>query len=108
MSRQPGEIEPSRVRELQEFCERNNLRFKDLKLLNQSLTHSSFAKEPGRSQKDNQRLEYLGDSVLGFIVNEFLYRTYPDYQEGALARIKSAAVSQACCQSCAHSTTRAG
>jgi ribonuclease-3 len=94
MSRLQGELEPSRIRDLQEFCERNNIRFKDLHLLDQSLTHSSFAKEPGRSQKDNQRLEYLGDSVLGFIVNEFLYRSYPDYQEGALARIKSAAVSE--------------
>ena len=94
MSRSEGHLEPARIKELNEFCERNGIRFKDIKLLNQSLTHSSFAKEPGRSHKDNQRLEYLGDSVLGFIVNEFLYRKYPDYQEGMLARIKSAAVSE--------------
>ena len=58
-----------------------------------ALTHRSFANEVG-GIPNNERLEFLGDSVLGMIVTEKLYRTYPDVPEGKLANMRSATVSQ--------------
>ena len=66
--------------------------FKDRTLLTHALTHSSLRPEVSYS---NERLEFLGDAVLGFAVSESLYRRFPDYAEGALTRIKSVAVSRA-------------
>lgn len=66
-------------------------------LLDQSLTHSSFANEEsvaGKPLLDNERLEYLGDSVLSLALSERLYQEFPDFSEGQLSRIRAAAVSQ--------------
>lgn len=60
-----------------------------------AVTHRSFVNESGRTVKDNERLEYLGDSVLGLVVNEYLFKAFEEYQEGKLAKIKSAVVSEA-------------
>lgn len=68
----------------------------------QALTHSSFGNEQDEPVQDNQRLEYLGDSVLGLIVNESLYHKYPDSSEGQLARMKSILVSEASLAEAAH------
>src|SRR3990172_1529117 len=70
-------------------------KFKDKGLLYRAVTHRSYVNESGRNIKDNERLEYLGDSVLGLVVNEFLFKQFEDYQEGKLAKIKSAVVSEA-------------
>ncbi len=73
------------------------MHFRNLDLLDQALTHSSFRNEGGAGRpkiEDNQRLEYLGDSVLGLVINEYLYASHPDYPEGQLARIKSSVVSE--------------
>ncbi len=66
--------------------------FKSPELLAQALTHSSFANESGCSA-DNERLEFLGDSVLGFIVSEHLYGRFPERTEAGLSRLKSVLVS---------------
>ncbi|MBN8884036.1 ribonuclease III [Salana multivorans] len=58
-----------------------------------ALTHRSFAHEAG-GVPTNERLEFLGDSVLGVIVTEYLFITYPDVSEGDLAKRRSACVSQ--------------
>lgn len=58
-----------------------------------ALTHRSFAHEHG-GLPTNERLEFLGDTVLGVVVTEHLYRTYPDLPEGELARMRAATVSQ--------------
>lgn len=68
--------------------------FTDKSLLKTALTHRSWVNESGKHTRDNERLEYLGDSVLALIVNEYLFRHFSDYREGNLAKIKSAAVSE--------------
>ena len=67
---------------------------KDIQLLDRALTHRSFSNENELLYRDNERLEYLGDSVLGLIVNEYLFKKYEDYLEGDLAKIKSTVVSE--------------
>ncbi|MBN1271258.1 MAG: ribonuclease III [Candidatus Aminicenantes bacterium] len=66
--------------------------FKDKNLLIQALTHRSFAYENQEKNKgDNEVLEFLGDSVLGFILADFLCLRFPDLSEGELSKIKSTA-----------------
>ncbi|WP_312940576.1 ribonuclease III [Oscillibacter sp.] len=62
-------------------------------LLEEALTHSSYANEHrGRRMNSNERLEFLGDSVLGFVTAEFLFLQHPDLPEGDLTRIRAALV----------------
>ena len=63
--------------------------FRDKKLLENALTHSSFANEHRAGLSSNERLEFLGDSILGFVVANFLYREHPDKPEGDLTRIRA-------------------
>lgn len=63
----------------------------DPELLELALTHRSFAYENG-GLPTNERLEFLGDSVLGVIITETLYRTHPDLSEGRLAKLRAAVV----------------
>lgn len=65
----------------------------DPELLVLALTHRSFAHEAG-GIPTNERLEFLGDAVLGIVVTEHLYRTHPDNAEGDLAKMRAATVSQ--------------
>jgi ribonuclease III len=76
--------------------ERLGHRFADQALLVRALTHTSFANDapPGSGVKDNETLEFLGDSVLGFLVAEALYDTWPDFREGALSKARSHLVSE--------------
>lgn len=65
-------------------------RFRDISLLQNALSHSSYANEHfHNSLKSNERLEFLGDSVLGMVVAEHLYRTCPDRPEGELSRTRA-------------------
>ena len=62
-------------------------------LLTQALTHRSYAHEHGLSNLDsNERLEFLGDAVIGAITADFLYRRYPEKTEGELSRLRAALV----------------
>lgn len=83
-----------RYKELDKFMSIIKTKFNDKSLLNRALTHRSYVNETGFQAVDNERLEYLGDSVLALIVNEYLYRRFDDYKEGNLAKIKSAVVSE--------------
>lgn len=65
----------------------------DPELLDLALTHRSYAHENG-GLPTNERLEFLGDSVLGIIVTEYLYRGHPDVPEGQLAKMRAATVSE--------------
>ncbi|MFC8599139.1 ribonuclease III, partial [Isoptericola sp. NPDC057191] len=65
----------------------------DPELLVLALTHRSFAHEAG-GIPTNERLEFLGDTVLGLVVTEALYRRHPDHSEGELAKMRAATVSQ--------------
>lgn len=65
-------------------------RFKNITLLQNALSHSSYANEFWHdSLKSNERLEFVGDSILGMIVAEYLYRRFPDRPEGELTRMRA-------------------
>ena len=65
-------------------------RFKDITLLQNALTHSSYANERWHdSLKSNERLEFLGDSLLGMVVAAYLYMAFPDRPEGELTRMRA-------------------
>ena len=65
-------------------------RFNNITLLQNALTHSSYANERWHnSLMSNERLEFLGDSILGMVVAEYLYRTFPDRPEGELTRMRA-------------------
>jgi ribonuclease-3 len=66
--------------------------FQDPKLLEHALTHSSYANESRGRLSSNERLEFLGDSILGMVVADFLYRNHPNLPEGDLTRIRAALV----------------
>lgn len=66
----------------------------EAQLLRQALTHRSYAYENG-GLPTNERLEFLGDSVLGLVVTERLYRDFPDEPEGQLAKLRAAVVNAA-------------
>jgi ribonuclease-3 len=63
----------------------------DAELLERALTHRSYAYEQG-GLPTNERMEFLGDSVLGLVVTEHLYTSYPDLSEGQLAKLRAAVV----------------
>ena len=64
--------------------------FQNITLLQNALTHSSYANECWHdSLKSNERLEFLGDSILGMVVAEHLYRNFPDRPEGELTRMRA-------------------
>jgi len=63
-------------------------------VLRLALTHRSYSYENGQLPT-NERLEFLGDAVLGLVVTEYLYRTYPDETEGFLAKVRAAVVNAA-------------
>ena len=74
----------------QEFEQKIGYSFENVKLLEQALTHSSYANECfWCKHQDNERLEFLGDSILGMVVADHLYRGHPDLPEGELTRIRS-------------------
>ncbi len=66
--------------------------FQDRRLLENALTHSSCANESRGRLSSNERLEFLGDSILGMVVAEHLYRNHPDLPEGDLTRTRAALV----------------
>ena len=64
--------------------------FRNLSLLTAALTHSSYANEnKGSGFDSNERLEFLGDSVLGMMVAELIFKTYPDMAEGRMTRLRA-------------------
>ena len=92
---EPDFDEDRRLRE----CERRiGYRFRRRHYLHKALTHSSIKNELNPS---NERLEFLGDSVVGMVVSEYLYGALPDVDEGELTRVKSVAVSTRALAHCA-------
>lgn len=75
----------------QKFSRDNELVFNDEKLLNMALTHPSYAQEKN-NMSNNQRLEFLGDAVLNFVVAEYLYNKYENKAEGELTKIRAKVV----------------
>lgn len=78
---------------MQELEKKLNYTFRDPALLSEALNHSSYANEHrAEGMHSNERLEFLGDSVLGFVTAEYLYALHPDAPEGHLTRTRAALV----------------
>jgi ribonuclease-3 len=77
---------------LEKLQQRLGVRFKNIHYLQRALTHRSAATD--NALESNERLEFLGDSVVGLVVCENLFRRYPDYSEGDLAKSKAYIVSE--------------
>jgi len=84
----------SRHISLQRFQQNSHISFNDISLLDIAFTHRSYINEAHAPSHDNERLEFLGDSVLGLCVAHILYERFSDSREGDLARLKSALVSE--------------
>ena len=69
--------------------------FRNSRLLTEALTHPSVAHEKQKKHFDNQRLEFLGDAVLGFVVADLLFREFPEFDEGQKSKTKASLVSTA-------------
>ena len=81
-----------------EFEEKLGHRFHNKKYLITALTHSSYANEAKGKEESNERLEFLGDSVLGFVVADYLFKNYTQFPEGDLTKNRAALVCEkACC-----------
>ena len=75
-----------------EFNRRNNLNFRNLRLLTRALTHRSYLNEHPEAIEDNERLEFLGDAILDFMVGSWLYNHMPEMAEGRLTSMRAALV----------------
>jgi ribonuclease III len=85
-----------RIQDLDFLQKQIGYTFRDISLLNKSLTHKSHVNENSESLKDNERFEFLGDSVLDLIVSGYLLKTFPDFSEGTLSKIRAAVVNESC------------
>ncbi|MEE8484757.1 MAG: ribonuclease III [Nitrospinota bacterium] len=87
--------DPAREKVLREFEKKIGYRFNNLDILNTALTHPSFLNENQiKDQSHYERMEFLGDAVLGLIVCGHIYKEFPHYNEGNLSDIKSHVVSE--------------
>jgi ribonuclease-3 len=84
--------EESYIETPQEMMTRLNLQFNDILLLTRAMTHRSYLNEHPEALEDNERLEFLGDAILDFLVGEWLYNRFPEMEEGALTQMRSALV----------------
>lgn len=81
------------VKWLDPLQENLNYEFKDINLLKTALTHSSYANEHNmKITENNERLEFLGDTIVSLIVSQYLYKKYPNYPEGELTKIRARVV----------------
>lgn len=74
---------------VEELEEKIGYTFKNKKLLKIALTHSSFANETGGKFQSYERLEFLGDSVLGIVTSDYIFRTFPNLPEGELTKLRA-------------------
>lgn len=87
-------VSNERKQALLAFQKQAGFRFKDLGLLDLAFHHRSFSNENNKKRTNNERLEFLGDAVLGMVVAASLYECMADRQEGDLAKAKSVVVSE--------------
>jgi len=86
-------MDEKRISTLQHLVDKFQLEIDDLNTLNTALIHPTFVFEnKGLHLEHNQRLEFLGDAVLGLVVGEYLYRNYPHKPEGELTKLRAAVV----------------
>ena len=88
--------------DLRAFEEAAGYRFSDRRLLQNALTHSSYANEHRKEAlPDNERLEFLGDAVLEVSASDYLYHKYPDKREGDLTKLRASMVCEPALALCA-------
>lgn len=89
--------------QLQELCESLGIRIEHYELLNLALTHTSFAHETVHypHNEHNERLEFLGDSVLSLIVSTYMYEHFPHFDEGRMTKLRAQVVCEASLYQCA-------
>jgi len=63
--------------------------FKNKKLFKQAFIHRSYINESKEKMESNERLEFLGDSVISFIISSYLYKSFPEFDEGILTNLRS-------------------
>lgn len=78
-----------------ELLERMQIKFNDLTIYETAFTHSSFNSDANTKHHDYERLEFLGDTVIGLVVAETAFKTYPNVSQGPLTKMKSSLVSTA-------------
>ncbi len=77
---------------LRELEKKIGYQYKNISYLDNALTHSSYANEVRHGVKSNERLEFLGDSVLSVVVSDYIYRNCPELPEGELSKLRAALV----------------
>lgn len=84
-------MEEQRQKEMEGLCRQLGMVMKDLYLLDMALTHTSYAYESKKNPRPqhNQRLEFLGDSVLSLVVSTHIYKTCPQMDEGELSKLRA-------------------
>jgi len=93
-SRPEVAIEKSRHDQLKQFSKKLKIPLGDGQLLNEALTHKSYTHERKMNPSyNNEKLEFLGDSVLGLVVSQHVFESYPEVTEGGLSKVKSVVVS---------------
>src|SRR4030042_1814077 len=64
-------------------------KFKNKKLFEQAFIHRSYLNEAKQKVSSNERLEFLGDSIISFVVSQYLYNKYPNFDEGMLTNLRA-------------------
>jgi dsRNA-specific ribonuclease len=89
-------MDEERTRELRRLEEKLSLRFADIGLLDEALTHRSHSHEnPRPKERNNERLEFLGDAVLSLCIGRMLMERFPSEAEGQLSKRRAALVNEA-------------
>ncbi len=73
---------------LKEFLDEQGIKFNDIKQYELAFVHSSYINEHTEITESNERVEFLGDSILGHVVAEFLYKNFPEYNQGDMTLLK--------------------
>ena len=76
--------------DIEEFEKNINYTFKDIELLKTALTHTSYAHE--QKIESNEKLEFLGDSILEFVTSDYLYKNYTKLKEGEMTKVRATVV----------------
>jgi ribonuclease-3 len=87
-------MDQNRVLQLDAFQKQLGFEFGDIGILNTALTHTSYVKGEGKGSDHNERLEFLGDAVLEVCVSEYLYKRYPDMNEGQMTKARALSVNE--------------
>ncbi len=77
------------MKNIEELLKKLNISAKDIPLYEEALTHSSYNATAGTKHKDYERLEFLGDSLVGFVTSELCFCYHPEMQQGDLSQLKS-------------------